>query len=110
MARTRVDDLHKKWLKNPVYAGEYDALEEEFSVPATLISLQSEMESQWRLERSRILKRVPCGTVSSSFEFLGRYWALRGLPAERALAITSDNLFCRINKPAEATRPRWDRV
>src|SRR5690348_16812750 len=31
MKRTTVDDLHKKWMKNPKYRREYEALEEEFS-------------------------------------------------------------------------------
>ena len=27
---TRIKDLHKKWMKDPEYRKEYDALEEEF--------------------------------------------------------------------------------
>ena len=34
MKRTRVDDLHKEWMKNPKYRREYEALEEEFSLTA----------------------------------------------------------------------------
>ena len=34
MKRTRVDDLHKEWMKNPKYRREYKALEEEFSLTA----------------------------------------------------------------------------
>ena len=37
MKRTTVDDLHKKWLTNPKYRREYEALEEEFSLAAALI-------------------------------------------------------------------------
>ena len=33
MKRTTVDDLHKKRMKNPQYRREYNALEEEFSLP-----------------------------------------------------------------------------
>ena len=33
MKRTTVDDLHKKWMKNPKYRREYDALAEEFRLP-----------------------------------------------------------------------------
>ena len=36
MKRTRVDDLHNKWMKNPKYRREYEALEEEFSLTAAL--------------------------------------------------------------------------
>ena len=37
MKRTRVDDLHKEWMKNPKFRREYKALEEEFSLTAALI-------------------------------------------------------------------------
>jgi ribosome-binding protein aMBF1 (putative translation factor) len=41
MKRTRVDDLHKKWLNSPDYKREYEALEEEFSLTAALIEARS---------------------------------------------------------------------
>jgi ribosome-binding protein aMBF1 (putative translation factor) len=41
MKRTTVDDLHKKWMKNPKYRPEYNALEEEFSLSAALIEARS---------------------------------------------------------------------
>ena len=41
MKRTRVDDLHKEWMKNPKYRREYKALEEEFSLTAALIEARS---------------------------------------------------------------------
>ena len=31
---TDIDDLHEKWLSDPRYRAEYDALEEEFSSAA----------------------------------------------------------------------------
>lgn len=37
----RVDDLHKKWLKNPAYRREYEALEEEFTLTKALIEARS---------------------------------------------------------------------
>ena len=42
MKRTTVDDLHKKWMKNPRYRREYNALEEEFSLSAALIEARSQ--------------------------------------------------------------------
>lgn len=39
--RTRVDDLHKKWMRNPKYRREYEALEEEFSLAAALIEARA---------------------------------------------------------------------
>lgn len=41
MKRTTVDDLHKKWMKNPKYRREYEALEEEFSLSAALIEARA---------------------------------------------------------------------
>jgi hypothetical protein len=34
---TRVDDLHKGWMKDSAYRREYEALEEEFSLEALLM-------------------------------------------------------------------------
>lgn len=37
MKRITADDLHTKWMKNPKYRREYDALEEEFTLTAAMI-------------------------------------------------------------------------
>jgi ribosome-binding protein aMBF1 (putative translation factor) len=41
MSRIRVDDVHNKWLKDPKYRREYEALEEEFSLVAALIDART---------------------------------------------------------------------
>ena len=41
MKRIRVDDLHNKWMTDPAYRHEYEALEEEFSLTAALIDARS---------------------------------------------------------------------
>jgi ribosome-binding protein aMBF1 (putative translation factor) len=41
MSRTRVDDLHEKWMKDPKYRREYKALSEEFSLTAAMIEARS---------------------------------------------------------------------
>lgn len=41
MKRMTADDLHQKWMKNPEYQREYDALEEEFSLTAALMEARS---------------------------------------------------------------------
>jgi ribosome-binding protein aMBF1 (putative translation factor) len=41
MIRTRVDDLHAEWVKDPKYRREYKALEEEFSLTAAMIEARS---------------------------------------------------------------------
>ena len=41
MSRILVDDLHKKWMKDPEYRREYEALGEEFSLAAALIDART---------------------------------------------------------------------
>ena len=41
MTGIRADDLHKKWMKNPKYRQEYEALEEEFSLINALINART---------------------------------------------------------------------
>lgn len=41
MSRIRVDDLHKKWMKDSTYRREYKALEEEFSLVAAMIKART---------------------------------------------------------------------
>jgi ribosome-binding protein aMBF1 (putative translation factor) len=41
MKRRTVDDLHKKWMKNPKYRRGYDALKEEFTLAAALIEARA---------------------------------------------------------------------
>jgi len=38
---TKIADLHKKWLKDPKYRKEYDALEEEFTLASAIIEARS---------------------------------------------------------------------
>ena len=54
MKRTRVDDLHKSWLKDPDYKCEYEGLEEEFSLVASLI----EARSRAGLTQEELAKRM----------------------------------------------------
>jgi transcriptional regulator with XRE-family HTH domain len=54
MKRIRVDDLHKKWMKDPKYRREYEALEEEFSLVAAMI----EARSRAGLTQEEVAKRM----------------------------------------------------
>ncbi|MEZ6074071.1 MAG: helix-turn-helix transcriptional regulator [Pirellulales bacterium] len=38
---TRVDDLHKEWMKNPKYRREYEALNEEFALTRAMIEART---------------------------------------------------------------------
>lgn len=54
MKRTRVDDLHKKWMKNSDYKREYAALADEFSLAAAMI----EARSRAGLTQAEVAKRM----------------------------------------------------
>ena len=41
MSRIRVDDLHKRWMKDSRYRREHEALEEGFSLVAALIQART---------------------------------------------------------------------
>jgi hypothetical protein len=38
---TKVKDLHRDWMKNPKYKGEYEALGREFALARTLIGART---------------------------------------------------------------------
>ncbi|MGE0418986.1 MAG: helix-turn-helix domain-containing protein [Acetobacteraceae bacterium] len=39
---SRMDELHKGWMKDPAYRAEYDALEGEFTLAAAMIRARAE--------------------------------------------------------------------
>ena len=79
MSRTRVDDLHKGWMKNPAYRREYDALEEEFSLTAALIEARTragltQEEVALRMKTTQaVIARLESGGTQPSTRTLLRY-------------------------------------
>jgi ribosome-binding protein aMBF1 (putative translation factor) len=79
MSRTRVDDLHKKWMKDPKYRREYEALEEEFSLVAALIEartragLTQEQVAQRMKTTQAVIARLEGGVSKPSTRTLERY-------------------------------------
>ena len=79
MSRTRVDDLHKNWMKDPKYRREYQALEEEFSLTAAMIEARSRAGmSQEQLARrmkstQAVVARLEGGGSRPSTRTLERY-------------------------------------
>lgn len=39
---SRMDELHKGWMKDPAYRAEYDALEDEFALAAAMIRVRAD--------------------------------------------------------------------
>jgi ribosome-binding protein aMBF1 (putative translation factor) len=79
MKRTTVDDLHKKWMKNPKYRREYYTLEEEFSLSAALIEARSragltQEQVAQRMKTTRaIIARLEGGGSMPSTRTLEKY-------------------------------------
>ena len=79
MKRTRVDDLHVEWMKNPQYRCEYEALEEEFSLTSVLIEartragLTQEQVAQRMKTTQAVVARLEGGGSKPSTRTLEKY-------------------------------------
>ena len=79
MSRIRVDDLHKKWMKDSKYRREYKALEKEFSLVAALIEARTragltQAEVAHRMKTTQaVVARLEGGRSKPSTRTLERY-------------------------------------
>ena len=73
---TKLRDLHKKWMKDPEFRREYDALEEEFA----LILEVAKARQRAGLSQAELAKRMK--TTQST---IARLESGRGLPSTRTL-------------------------
>jgi transcriptional regulator with XRE-family HTH domain len=79
MSRIRVDDLHKKWMKDSKYRLEHEALEEEFSLVAALIEartragLTQEQVARRMKTTQAVIARLEGGGSKPSTRTLERY-------------------------------------
>lgn len=73
---TKFSDLHKKWMKDPAYRKEYDALEEEFALAAAV----AKARSRAGLSQAQLAKRMK--TTQST---VARLESGRGQPSTRTL-------------------------
>src|SRR5271169_4357031 len=84
MNRIRVDDLHKKWMKDSKYQREHAALEEEFSLVAALIAARNragltQEEVATRMNTTQaVIARLEGGGSKPSTRTLERYAAATG--------------------------------
>ncbi len=79
MSQVRVDDLHKKWMKDAKYRREYKALEEEFSLVSALIAArtragltQEEVANRMKTTQA-VIARLEGGGSKPSTRTLERY-------------------------------------
>jgi transcriptional regulator with XRE-family HTH domain len=73
---TKIRDLHKKWMKEPGYRREYEALEDEFA----LIAEVAKARARSGLSQAELANRM--GTTQST---IARLEGGRGLPSTRTL-------------------------
>ena len=79
MSRIRVDDLHKRWMKDSKYRREYKALEKEFTLVSALIEARTRAGlTQEQLARrmkttQAVIARLEGGGSKPSTRTLERY-------------------------------------
>jgi transcriptional regulator with XRE-family HTH domain len=73
---TKLKDLHKKWMKDPEYRKEYDALEEEFALMLEV----AKARNRAGLSQAELARRM--NTTQST---IARLESGRGLPSTRTL-------------------------
>ena len=98
MSRTRVDDLHQDWMKDPKYRREYKALEDEFSLTAAMIKARS---------RAGMTQEQVARRMKTTQAVIARLEGKRSRPSTRTLQryakATGSRL--RISFEPEAARP-----
>jgi ribosome-binding protein aMBF1 (putative translation factor) len=72
----RIKDLHKKWMKDPAYRKEYEALEEEFTLAAEV----AKARTRAGLSQAELARRMK--TTQST---IARLESGRGRPSTRTL-------------------------
>jgi transcriptional regulator with XRE-family HTH domain len=76
---TKLSNLHKKWMKDPEYRREYEALEEEFALASAIIEARSragltQEELAVRMETSQsAIARLESGRTIPSGRTLKRF-------------------------------------
>lgn len=77
---TKISTLHKKWMKDPAYRKEYDALEEEFALIAARARAglsQAELAKRMKTTQS-VIARLESGRAKPSTRTLQRFAAATG--------------------------------
>jgi transcriptional regulator with XRE-family HTH domain len=79
MSRIRVSDVAKKWLQDPAFRAEYDALEEEFALASAIIGARARAGlTQEQLARrmkttQTVIARLESGRAKPSTRTLQRF-------------------------------------
>jgi ribosome-binding protein aMBF1 (putative translation factor) len=94
-----VEEAAKKWMKNPEFRKEYDALEEEFALASALIKARGDAD----LTQEQVAEAM--GTTQA---FVARLESGRGLPSTRTLERFAKATHTRLRISFEPENPRQD--
>jgi transcriptional regulator with XRE-family HTH domain len=104
MSRIKVDELHKRWMKDPAYRSEYEGLAEEFSLIQALIQARTRagMTQEQVAKRMKttqaVVARLEGGGSKPSTRTLERYAEATG----SSLRITLEPRVARPRSPSRA--------
>jgi ribosome-binding protein aMBF1 (putative translation factor) len=93
---TKLTDLHKKWMKDPAYRREYEALEEEFALASAIIEARS---------RAGLTQEELAAKMETSQSAIARLESGRMIPSGRTLKRFAKATGTRLRISFEPTRP-----
>jgi ribosome-binding protein aMBF1 (putative translation factor) len=93
---TKLTDLHRKWMKDPEYRREYDALEEEFALASAIIEARS---------RAGLTQEELAAKMETSQSAIARLESGRMIPSGRTLKRFAKATGTRLRISFEPTRP-----
>ena len=93
---TKLTDLHKKWMKDPEYRREYDALEEEFALASAIIEARS---------RAGLTQEELAARMETSQSAIARLESGRMIPSGRTLKRFAKATGTRLRISFEPMRP-----
>ena len=93
---TKLTDLHKKWMKDPEYRREYEALEEEFALASAIIEARS---------RAGLTQEELAARMETSQSAIARLESGRVIPSGRTLKRFAKATGTRLRISFEPTRP-----
>jgi ribosome-binding protein aMBF1 (putative translation factor) len=93
---TKLTDLHKKWMKDPAYRREYEALEEEFALASAIIEARS---------RAGLTQEELAAKMETSQSAIARLESGRMIPSGRTLRRFAKATGTRLRISFEPRRP-----
>ena len=93
---TKLADLHKKWMKDPEYRREYEALEEEFALASAIIEARS---------RAGLTQEELAARMETSQSAIARLESGRMIPSGGTLKRFAKATGTRLRISFEPTRP-----